>query len=266
VTHDRIHVAAVLAAVTLAGLAATTVWVAMSGSRRAAGTALVMSVVAVAAAIAVVVLLRAALGDLRQLAVVLDAPSTTNVEALPSDLRDATAPVLARAQRLDAETVRDPATGVLPHREADHRLLAEVDRVRRHGGAVAILLLAVDGIVDLRRDHGEPAAHELLRGVAAVLESTARPSDIIGRMGDGFVVILPHAEPAGAVLAAERFAQASRATTFVAAGGPSHVTLSVGVAGFPGETSSPGDLLVAARDGMERARRAGGDRVVRARG
>lgn len=271
-TRDRLRVAALAAVGALVAAAVVLVWLALDDTQAAVAAAVVSALVALVVAGTVGSLVLASVRDLDHLRAFLASPDEGRLAELPEDLRADARPVLERDQRLsslagqlDDLAVRDAETGVLTEREVDHRLLAEVDRVRRHGGELALLFLALDGLHVIEEEHGAAAVAELRRGVAVVLERTARPSDIVGRRDDGFVVILPHASQDGAVAAARRFARTATETPMVTTlAGTRHVRVRVGVACFPGEASSPGDLLVAARDGLERARREDVD-VVRAR-
>lgn len=271
-TRSRLRTVALTAVGALVLASAAAVWAALSATAAAVAAAVVAAIVALVVAATVVTLVRATLRDLEDLRAFLETPDEDRHTALAEDLRADARLVLERAARLDSLAdqldrlaVRDPETGVLTDRELDQRLLAEVDRVRRHGGELAVLFLALDGLDAIEAEHGAGAVAELRRGVAVVLQTTARPSDIVGRQGDGFVVILPHAGPGGAVAAARRFAGTATGTPMVTTlAGTRHVRVRVGVACFPADASSPGDLLVAAHDGLERARRDDVE-VVRAR-
>src|SRR5687768_18570163 len=108
--------------------------------------------------------------------------------------------------------VRNLASRQLPSDVVSHiqEFLVELTG---HGGdpttlaaaPLSILLLGIEDLEGLRREHGEDTVEAVLRQVAQALVLQKRKADIIGRYRDGqFLVIAPDTPRHGAVMLAER--------------------------------------------------------------
>ena len=86
---------------------------------------------------------------------------------------------------------RDPLTGLLNHEAFHARLSSEVARARRYRGRLALVLFDLDRFKETNDRDGHPEGDRLLRAFASALESTARATDVLGRLGgDEFGAIL----------------------------------------------------------------------------
>jgi diguanylate cyclase (GGDEF)-like protein len=122
----------------------------------------------------------------------------------------------------------------------------EVERARRYGKPMAILLLDVDNFKMFNDRLGHLHGDEVLKAVAHVLSKQLRKSDILARFGgDEFVMIMPETDQASAKNAVERIQSA------VANHSYAHIPLGVsaGISGFrPGLT--PEQMLEEADRGL----------------
>ncbi len=88
--------------------------------------------------------------------------------------------------------IQDPLTGLYNHRHFHEVLGRELERCRRHGGELGLVLFDLDGFKQVNDTKGHAAGDQVLRGVARSLESTCRRSDIAFRVGgDEFALLLP---------------------------------------------------------------------------
>ncbi|MDP9819397.1 GGDEF domain-containing protein [Spirilliplanes yamanashiensis] len=192
-----------------------------AGSPLALGTLTPLPLIALGAPIRVAVPVLTGVGGLYVgIAVVGGAPSGWYVAANLLGMAGAAAVcaaqgrAAARQRRLLTQLSRtDALTGAVNRRGFEERFEAEL----RGGGAVALLLLDLDGFKRLNDSLGHAAGDELLRWVAATLAANVRGSDLVGRLGgDEFVVLLTgHADPAAA---AHRLRAALAARTAVSVG------------------------------------------------
>lgn len=109
-----------------------------------------------------------------------------------------------RFQRAREESRQDGLTGLPNRRAFEERLGAEVARVRRHGGELALGLFDLDGFRTINDSLGRAVGDEVLRGVAAHL-AQVRGEDAAFRLGgDRFAIIFVETDLEGAMIAARR--------------------------------------------------------------
>jgi len=138
----------------------------------------------------------------------------------------------ARAQ-LDVLATRDELTGV--HNRRQFLVLAgrEWARCRRYDMSAALLMIDVDHFKRVNDVHGHLAGDLMLREIARAAGDTLRQPDLLGRYGgEEFMVFLPHADPLGAIDAAERIRERVAQLRLEWKGQTVRATVSVGVATF----------------------------------
>lgn len=124
----------------------------------------------------------------------------------------------------------DTLTGVSSRRYFLDRVTAELDRTRRHGGRVSLLMLDIDHFKQVNDQYGHPGGDIVLKHFAAVCKSTLRSHDLIGRLGgEEFVVALPETELEGAYCVAEKLRLAVASTPIDVTNGPVAITVSIGL-------------------------------------
>jgi diguanylate cyclase (GGDEF)-like protein len=172
----------------------------------------------------------------------------------------------ARLHRMVERQARvDGLTGLANRRHCEDQLAAELARLERFGGQLALVLADLDNFKDVNDRFGHATGDVVLREFAQTLESGIRDVDLAGRWGgEEFVLILPGTDLAGAARVAERI-RTARAERIVltAEGEPIRVTASFGVAVFP-EAASAEELLAAADGALYQAKRGGKNRVAAA--
>jgi diguanylate cyclase (GGDEF)-like protein len=99
----------------------------------------------------------------------------------------------------------DALTGLYDYGYLWDRLEQEVNRSRRHGGALSVVMLDIDEFKRYNDHFGHLWGDVALKEIAAVLQAISRRSDVVARYGgDEFVLILPETSLEGAVAIAER--------------------------------------------------------------
>jgi diguanylate cyclase (GGDEF)-like protein len=141
----------------------------------------------------------------------------------------------------------DPLTGLFNRRYLQTRLLSELERARRTGTPLALLMVDVDTFKGINDRLGHQVGDAVLRRVADILRRSIRMSDVCTRYGgDEFSVIVSE-NAVSATQTAERIRQRMESFRWDSLGIPQnlHVTVSMGVAVVePGET--PDDFLARA--------------------
>lgn len=103
----------------------------------------------------------------------------------------------AHVDQLQALARLDGLTGVLNHRAFFEHLDGELQRARKLGDEVTVVLFDLDQFKALNDAEGHPAGDAALRSFSRILERCVRSGDAVGRVGgDEFAVLLVGAEPA----------------------------------------------------------------------
>jgi diguanylate cyclase (GGDEF)-like protein len=187
------------------------------------------------------------------------------LEALLKE-KDELATALKHAdEKLSTLALTDELTGLPNHRAFREALIRDLARADRAGTAVAVIVLEVDLLAQLKQTHGPGAADIVLYAIAAVVQRSLRTTDVPARVGsEKFALILPSTNVQGAMVVAERTRALLAAYDFTDPNGAFQVTASLGIA----VTTGPGcrgreDALMAAADsGLEMAKQAGRNRFM----
>jgi diguanylate cyclase (GGDEF)-like protein len=151
----------------------------------------------------------------------------------------------------------EPKTGLYNMRHFNAVLAQELERAKRFGRPLAVLMIDVDHLRAVNTAHGHLAGDRVLKDVADALGRATREYDIAARFGgDEFCVLLPETELDGALIVAERI----RSLVESMAGEP-RITVSVGVAAQQGGEQTPEDLIGLADRAAYRAKFSGRNSV-----
>ena len=149
---------------------------------------------------------------------------------LERSLREAT----RESQRL---AMTDALTGALNRRYLMTSLPHEIERSRRHGYPVALLICDLDHFKRINDQSGHKAGDEVLENFRARCSRVMRASDWIARTGgEEFVIVLPETDLEGAGVVAENIRQAVCAQPVVTVAGAISVTVSIGYSGLVSDT------------------------------
>jgi diguanylate cyclase (GGDEF)-like protein len=125
----------------------------------------------------------------------------------------------------------DPLTDLSNRRGFRELLDLELERARRGGGEMTVVVADVDRFKELNDRCGQLVGDATLRRVAGVLEAGRRRLDVVARVGGAeFALILPDTSQHEAFATAERLREQVRAE-FARESVP--VRLSIGVATYP---------------------------------
>jgi len=178
------------------------------------------------------------------------------IKLLQSELRE-------KNEQLSRLSTTDPLTGLRNRRYVDEILNIEVLRARRYQSPLTLLMADLDHFKRVNDDHGHQAGDAVLRGVAEVLRSSLRATDVGGRYGgEEFIVIMAQNSVDGATQFAERWRQTVEAARFLIPDGRDvEVTISIGVAGYHGREQTASDLIAEADTALYAAKEAGRNQV-----
>jgi diguanylate cyclase (GGDEF)-like protein len=173
-------------------------------------------------------------------------------------------------ETVQRQAVTDELTGLFNHRRFQEVITVEVERARRYGQEMGLIMLDIDNFKQVNDLYGHLQGDMVLREVARVLRQSSREIDEPARYGgEEMAVALPQTDLEGAYQFAERVRRAVEALELPLPSGDGalRVTASFGVASLATADHPDKDSLVAAADrALYEAKRAGKNRTVRAAG
>lgn len=175
--------------------------------------------------------------------------------------------VLARVQgplKPAAAEGYDSVTG-LPGIDLFREKLKESFAATRHAGRpLAVLLVDVDRTAGVTQPGTQVLSNDVIRRIAGILQASVRMSDPIGRTAQGqFAMVLEGTGRGDARAVGGRMrAMVERFSLGTTPGGADvKATVSIGVACYPADGDSPGELMRRADEALREAHRLGRNRV-----
>ena len=170
----------------------------------------------------------------------------------------------AANRQLVEQSVTDPLTGLRNRRFLFERLQQEVNRHRRSGSVLSLLVIDIDHFKQVNDTHGHPAGDRTLQLVANAIQGVIRENDVAARIGgEEFAIIAVDTNPANSEMLAQRVCDAiSAADGDRVAGQPIQLTASIGVAYFQRGNADAERLFSEADLRLYEAKDQGRNRVV----
>ncbi|WP_235969557.1 sensor domain-containing diguanylate cyclase [Anaeromyxobacter diazotrophicus] len=173
---------------------------------------------------------------------------------------------LQRARLFEATerlATTDGLTGLVNHRTFQARLDEHLAAAQRYGKKLSLLLTDIDHFKSVNDTWGHPVGDLVLKGVARILQKEARVTDVAARYGgEEFALVMPETDQAGALRTAERIREKVAGARFRTEQGELSVTISIGVATFPGDGRQKAELVELADGGLYHAKRHGRNQTV----
>jgi len=154
----------------------------------------------------------------------------------------------------------DGLTGVFNRRFFELRIAEEIERARRFNNGMAVIMVDIDQFKRLNDEFGHLLGDEVLRQVSSIFHQHLRKIDVVCRYGgEEFGILLAQTDSQHAMGVAEKLRRVVEAWQFP--GVPRPVTISAGVASFPGDGANRDDLMKAADAALYAAKQSGRNRV-----
>ncbi len=155
--------------------------------------------------------------------------------------------------------ITDDLTNIYNRRHFLERMQSEIDRARRYGTPFSVMFIDIDNFKELNDNHGHQVGDKILAELATILKHWARSSDIVARYGgEEFVVLLPMTDKPRSITAAERLRTRVQRHTFYRR---KKLTVSVGVASYPGDGDNADQLLGRVDEALYMAKKTGRNRA-----
>lgn len=154
----------------------------------------------------------------------------------------------------------DGLTGIFNRRFFEMRINEEIERSRRYGTGMAVIIADIDHFKRLNDEFGHLLGDEVLRQVSSILHQQVRKIDVVCRYGgEEFAILLTQTTVEQAVSIAEKLRRQVQEWQFP--GVPRPITVSAGVAAFPTHGRSRDEVVRAADRGLYAAKQEGRNRV-----
>ena len=162
------------------------------------------------------------------------------------------------------QSIRDPLTGLYNRRYLEESLNRELQRAKRAGRSVSLVMLDLDRFKHFNDTFGHQVGDILLKEVAGVIKNRVRAGDLSCRYGgEEFSLIVAEVDTEGTRKCVESIREAIKHLSLQHRGqtlGP--ITVSAGIATYPAHGDNSEDLIRAADEALYQAKRAGRDCIV----
>lgn len=155
--------------------------------------------------------------------------------------------------------IRDGLTGLFNHRHFQELLAEETEK---KSSPVCLLLIDIDRFKRLNDRYGHPAGDEVLKELAKLLERSDGKRTAARYGGEEFAVILPGVGEEEGFRIGESVRDSIENTLFQVQGESLRITVSIGVATYPGQAQGREDLISMADKALYKAKEQGRNRVV----
>jgi diguanylate cyclase (GGDEF)-like protein len=160
-------------------------------------------------------------------------------------------------KKLQINAATDPLTGLYNRRLFDEYCEKELNRAKRYGHQLAIVILDVHKLKEVNDHHGHLQGDQILQLAAATLRKTLRASDFAFRIGgDEFALLLPQTDSEQATTLCRRVRAQYEGDVSSLKLDPG-VTLDFGIAVQPLDGEQKGVLLSIADDRLYELKNAG---------
>jgi diguanylate cyclase (GGDEF)-like protein len=165
-------------------------------------------------------------------------------------------------KRLQTNAVTDPLTGLYNRRLFEESFEKELNRARRYGLPLGIVILDLHRFKEVNDKYGHPRGDDVLKAAASTFQKALRTSDSAFRIGgDEFALLLPQTDPDQALALSRRveavFAEMVRPLQLAIS-----VSMDHGVANYPQDGDQSERLIHVADERLYRWKHANQNRTV----
>ncbi|HTG81793.1 MAG TPA: diguanylate cyclase [Geobacteraceae bacterium] len=192
------------------------------------------------------------------------APFTPADQDILSTFSEQATTILGRITTLTKaklNTITDSLTSLYNLRFIKKRLNEELSRSIRHKLHLSLMIVSLDNFAAYHDANGQADANRVVKKMARILNASLRDIDLVGRSNEAeFCIILPATSVNEAVFVGERI---ERSIKKELSNSPKLecMATSIGIASFPENGTSSGDLINAARAALSQAEAKADDKI-----
>lgn len=152
---------------------------------------------------------------------------------------------------------KDPLTGLANRKFLEEDMVRTLSFARRWRQPLTLVMGDVDHFKDVNEQHGYQAGDKVLVFFTKLLEGSCRAEDLVARLTEGFVLLLPNTGLPQAVIVAERIRRKTEGAEIPAA---ASITASFGLTRFiPEDTNET--FIARAKKALNQAKDSGRNRI-----
>ncbi|EGR0589853.1 diguanylate cyclase [Vibrio fluvialis] len=163
-------------------------------------------------------------------------------------------------KRAEELAITDQLTGLYNRLHIDRVAKIEIEREKRYGNDLSLLMMDLDHFKNVNDTYGHMAGDEVLIHLANILREHTRAADCVGRWGgEEFIIICPDTNLHSATVLAEKLRTTIEAHSFPAVG---RLTSCFGVAQYQESDTGKEQMITRADEALYKAKEQGRNRVV----
>ncbi|MFN8944415.1 MAG: diguanylate cyclase [Pseudobdellovibrionaceae bacterium] len=178
-------------------------------------------------------------------------------------IRDLQDKVMTVNEKLQELIEIDDLTGLFNMRSLYSKLDLEIERSRRFGRRICVIMVDMDHFKSVNDDHDHLFGSYVISEVGRLIKIATRNIDIPARYGgDEFLIVLTETHELGAMQFCERLQKTIQETTFKQGHDEMNLTISMGIAlTNPGENITAREVVRRADHALYRAKEEGRNRI-----
>lgn len=168
-------------------------------------------------------------------------------------------------EKLYQQVTRDELTGLWNHNHTRQQIEKLLSAKSPNNGIFSLFLAEVDFLQTLSETYGRKVGDDILKAIGQIINDRLGDLYTVSRFtSKQFLVLIPELDMDATANIAEKLRQEVEESDFSALGCPQTVTISVGVAQFPGCGKTTEELINKADDALYKVKQVGRNQVVKA--
>jgi len=156
----------------------------------------------------------------------------------------------------------DGLTGLYNRRYLMEQIEREFTRAERNKNTLSLMMIDLDSLKSINDSYGHHEGDAVLRGLGGIIKENTRASDVAARWGgDEFMLLTPETGSKDARKIGDRIRSQVERYRPGLDGEQERISISIGIASYPGHASSVTQLLQRVDEAMYGAKRGGRNQI-----